>query len=265
MAFEASALNIALPPLEERPRGLLTQVATRVSLSDDRANRVAFGAKIQVSGPLEVEIEAIDCEDMEPVEGRVSLDWLYTQAFTMREIFECSTLGNDPETHARLVRQAVEMTLSEGLATALTQTTVPGVLNLAEEAEFYGSWATIDEVLAVLDLALAEKISNARGVILMNPAHLTEAVDAGGVIVFPERLETPSGHRVVADAGVPTSDIFATGAIGFDYTSPTIFGGDLGQTIPAKNITEWLAQTYGVVVFNPDHSARVEYEADLSS
>jgi hypothetical protein len=244
--------------LEPRPWGRFIDVATELKVESGGVDRAARGAKFMAPGELSPIVRDFSCNvDDAKTAGNLLLSEVATAAFLTFNMLQCSTLSGDLDELEGYVSSAFEATKSEALATAATTALSASHVNLAVNSQPLASATSLVDVIATVEMGLAERISNQRGVIMIHPRQLGPAVSAGVIFLANEGLVSPAGHRVISDAGHrPYNVVYGTGVLGYSLMenhSPADLTSQLDRT---RNIVTWMRETYALVVFNPAWSVR---------
>jgi hypothetical protein len=256
---------VDLPPLRPRPANLFTDVAVDISsqLKSDGVERTARGARFMYLGQLQPIVKPFWCnvDDDKSTTNITMNNQGVSAAFLSYAWFQCSGLSGDLGWMPPMVEMAQESLISHALAFAATTIMLPGEhMSLAESATDVGNGSTILDSLARVEDGLAEKASNAQGVVFIPIRQLANLVSLGTLGEGPDKgYLTPAGHRVISDAGHQGDNtIFGTTQLGYATQSPDPedLNDYVAQFNRVHNDIRWLAETYGLVVFNPAHTVK---------
>jgi hypothetical protein len=258
---------IRLPALPLRSRGLFVDTIPAVDTTIDGVDRLSFGARYwgPSISPLLAPV-AFDCDYAEePLDDHLPTitfsEATPVDPWTVTAGIRCSTFPLDPGDGSlqEVALDEVRKSISATVAFAATSTTVTTV-NLSDVADSQGSYDNVADALEILEDAMALKIGNRRGYIILPVSVLAKAIDARAVMLADGGFETPSGHLVVADAGAVSGKFWGVGQIGWSVTDTRLID-DNGSLNISRNTLTYTAQAEGIVVFNPDHVVSVDYEA----
>jgi hypothetical protein len=255
--------EIRLPTLEPRPWGLFTQVVSEhPAIMVDGFDRGPLGAKwlirdaysfgaVDVTDPCDIE----DVDDL--LANNIDLDDASTRPFQAFNSLQCSTIGGleMPEIN-RMLMDDEEITRSAALVLGLTTSVSADHLNLVDDSTSLGASASITAAIAAVENALADRIANGRGHVLIPLTLLAAAKAADLLMMMDGQYVTPAGHRVIADAGHdPQNTIFGTGALTYWMSEARMVDNRDGFSPPINKVRGTYVR-YAWVAFNPNHAVR---------
>lgn len=257
-----------------RTRAMLLFAMEKAGLE---ANRWFAGVKYQPRDcrPLTLGSSAWYCDDPgldTLAAGADCVPFFIQYAFSIDDAMRDVTMGRTgdelrDELQARyneMVSWAFAATLT-GQNAGFTGITLPSQAHAPDPG--YGAGTAMIKALAILENELADTLRGAVGLIHMSPGALLVANAGGALEVEGTEVRTPSGHKVVADAGyfkaaaptgqsdaaVGTSEwIYASGPIEYEVQPFTVLGeGPNDYTDPFHNKLERQSQEQGIFLFDP--------------
>jgi hypothetical protein len=256
---------VDLPPLRARPANLFTDVAVDISaqFKDDTADRTARGASFMYVGQIQPKVVPYWCgvDDDKSTTNLVFNKDGKAAAILSYAWFQCSGLSGDLGWMPPFVDSTFELLISHALAFAATTIMLPPEhMSVAESATDVGNGSTMLDALARVEKGLADKASNAEGVIFIPIRNLANLVSLQAIALGDGGFRTPAGHRVVADAGHQGDNtIYGTTQLGYALQTPVPseeLNSPVAQFNRVHNDIRWMAETYGLVVFNPAHTVK---------
>lgn len=250
--------EIFLPELEDRPWGRFIDVVPMVDVTVQGTDRTPMGVKLMAEAAMEPIVADFDCTYDVVVKdaGNLGYNEVSSSSFVVFNMLECSTLSGDMSIAGEYARRSARDLVSEALAFAATTQVSVDHLNFADDSTDLGAAATIVDAIGLIEDGLGDRISNKRGFIFIPLRSLASAMAAGVVQRVGSSLLSPAGHRVVADAGHDADVVFGAGQIGWSMTDARMLSGEDGQIDITRNTRTWLSESYGVIVFNPNHAVR---------
>lgn len=251
--------NITLPALRLRPGQLFIDVATDISaqFKEDGVDRTARGAVWLALGSLAPIVKAYWCNiDDDKSTGNITLTTPTNAGALQYNHLTCSAIGVDGPWLSDLVDGTVRDLASHALAfMATTQMLPPGHINFLENGTNVGPGSTIIDSLERVEEGLAERASNYQGQIAVPIRRLAELVSLGVLHFNGDRMFSPAGHEVFADAGHQGDNtIFGTTQLGYSIQSSVDLNDYVSVLNRVHNDIRWMAETYLAVVFNPNHT-----------
>lgn len=257
---------VDLPPLRLRPANKFTDVARDISaqFKDGGIDRTARGASFMYLGQLQPKVAPFWCnidDDKSTTNITLNKDGK-AAAILSYSWFQCSGLSGDLGWMPPLVETTYEGLISHALAFAATTIMLPPEhMSLAKSAADVGNGSTILDALGRVEDGLAERASNYQGVVFVPIRSLANLVSLG---TFGEGADggfiTPAGHLVIADAGHQGDNtIYGTTQLGYAIQTgidTSELNSPVAQFNRVHNDVRWLAETYGLVVFNPAHTVK---------
>jgi hypothetical protein len=256
-----------LPAMRPRPWGRFIDVVPEIKVASDGVDRVARGAKWMAPADLTPIVVDFSCGvDDDKDTGNLGLTETTTAAFLSFNLLTCSTLSGDLEPLAAYTEYAFAATISEALTIAATTQLSASHLNLATNSTALAANTNLTEVIATIELGLAQRISNEQGYIFISPRYLAAAVTSGVVSIINGVLYSPGGHIVISDAGHrPYNVLYGTGALGYAISDTIQPSGRTGELDRTRNLVSWLSENYGLIAFNPAWSVKATLTGGVSS
>jgi hypothetical protein len=241
-----------------RPWGRFIDLATEVKIESSGVDRTARGAKWMAPGELSPIVVDYSCGvDDNKSTGNVTFTEVDQPGFLFFNLFRCSTLSGDLDDVREWTDDSFESIKSEALAYAATTAITGSHYNLATHSTQMQNATSVTDVVGFVEMGLADRISNQRGYILMHPRYLANAVAAYVIRQEGDILVSPSGHKVIADAGVrPYNVVYGTGSLGWAIMSGPDDANMRSYLDRTRNIATWFKESYGIVVFNPAWSVK---------
>ena len=239
------------------------------------ANRWAAGVKFQPRDcrPLTLGKSVWYCDGTDDLAaGTDCVAFVEQYAFSIEDALRDTTMGAQVTDIRELLRARYDEMLSWAFASTLVGLnsgfdglTLPSTAHAPDGG--YGAGTAMVKALAILENELADTLHGAVGMIHMSPGALLVANAGGALEVSGSEVRTPTGHRVVADAGyfkaaapsgqsgstANTSEwIYASGPIQYEASAYTVLGDDSNMGLdPFHNKVELQSQSQGIFIFDP--------------
>jgi len=253
--IQGMGIETTLPQLTLLPRGLFTQVVPQIDLTQEGADRTAFGAKYMTRGALAPHVDDFGCDTDDETTDEVTLDEREQLPFVFWDSMTCSTVAIEPDYLLDWLNADKNLTLSAALTLAATTQITADHLNLADDSTTVTASTGVTAGIGNIEAGLAGVIGNAKGYIFVSPTLIAPAVAAGAVLVRDNRFESPRGHDVIADAGHGAENtIYGTGSMAWSVVDDSF--GDPLQFSRAQNRYRAEFRRYGLVLLNPAHSVK---------
>ena len=206
-----------------------------------------------------------DFPDLSNVECQDPID---QTPFALYDVFNGSTLEYRIEEIDSILRERYELIRSAAFARELVGGAASGGRSLSSTAHLTAGGATatsVEVALYHLENDLGETMNGGQGLIHLPPGLLHSFVTQGGLQLVDGQWQTPTGHRVVADAGYvgapePSGGSAASATQAWVYASGPVrwaatddFLGDNGSeyTSITRNQIQRILAGYGILVFDP--------------